>query len=474
MQTISAPALGTSEFRALREIIFDEVGIRLDDLKHALVETRIARRLRDLQLGSFGEYVSYLREQRGGDAERQALINAITTNKTDFFREPHHFRVLEHEVFPELMARVERGGSRPIRIWSAGCSSGEEPYTLAMTALAAGLDHAAVQIIATDVDTDVLALAKQATYSDDRVDALAPDVRRRFFLRGKGSDRGSWRVKSEVASLVQFRPVNLVKPNWPPDGLFDAIFCRNVIIYFDRPTQQRLFERFADHLHDGGYLFLGHSESLVGLCERFETMQGTVHRCVAGGRSSAAKTAAPWSVATARIVVGEVFASQEPTLVTTVLGSCVAACLFDSEARIGGMNHFLLPETVHDDGPLTTRYGVHAMERLINDLLRLGAQRGRLKAKVFGASTIGNFRSEVQARNARFVRTFLDKESIPLVAERLLGKRALEVRFRTDTGQAFVRPLSKVVPDLASRERTAMSQLIEQEIAGASEIDLFE
>ena len=203
-------------------------------------------------------------------------------------------------------------------------------------------------------------------------------------------------------------------------------------------------------------------------------MQGTVHRCVAGGRSSAAKTAAPWSVATARIVVGEVFASQEPTLVTTVLGSCVAACLFDSEARIGGMNHFLLPETVHDDGPLTTRYGVHAMERLINDLLRLGAQRGRLKAKVFGASTIGNFRSEVQARNARFVRTFLDKESIPLVAERLLGKRALEVRFRTDTGQAFVRPLSKVVPDLASRERTAMSQLIEQEIAGASEIDLFE
>ncbi len=467
------PALEVRDFRALRDIIFDEVGIRLDDPKHALVETRIGRRLRELELSTFGEYVTYLRERRGGEAERQALINVITTNKTDFFREPHHFELLEQEILPQLVARSAREGRRPLRIWSAGCSTGEEPYTLAMTALAAGLDRNAVRITASDVDTNVLGFAKRATYSEDRVRDLTPAVRQRFFLRGKGTDLGSWRIKPEVASLVDFRPVNLVKPHWPADALFDAIFCRNVVIYFDRPTQQWLFDRFAEQLHDGGYLFLGHSESLLGLCDRFEPLMGTVYRCISGARTRAAVPVPP-PPSTARIVVGEVFAAREPTLVGTVLGSCVAACLFDAEARIGGMNHFLLPETTHDDGPLTTRYGVHAMERLINDLLRLGAQRARLKAKVFGASMIGDFQTPVQARNARFIRTFLEKESIPLLAERLLGNRPLDVRFRTDTGQAFVRPLAKTLPDLAQRERAAMSKLIEEDRAGASVIDLFE
>ena len=501
--------LGAREFRTLREIIFREVGIRLDDVKRALVETRIGRRVRDLDLPSFAAYVEYLAEDRGGLVERQAMINAITTNKTDFFREPHHFELLRDEVFPALLERIGLGPPRPIRIWSAGCSSGEEPYTLAMTVLDAGLDRSDVSIVATDVDTEVLARAKAGVYAEDRMSGLDSDHRNRFFLRGKGTDEGRWKVKPAVSSLVEFRQVNFIKPPWPVDGVFDIIFCRNVVIYFDRPTQVRLFDGFGERLRTDGFLFLGHSESLLGLSDRFTPHRGTVHRCVRGGAgapaaSHPARRAAPERLVASspadeddgddvdappletdrrpqseaalprkRIVVGEVFAAREPSLVSTVLGSCVAACLFDEAAGIGGMNHFLLPETRHDDGPLQTRYGVHAMERLINDLLGLGAKRRRLRAKVFGAAMIGAFRSEVQMRNATFIREFLKKEGIPLLVERLLGRQALDVRLRTDTGQVFFRPLAKANPTLAEQERAAMRSFEEKVEPEGGEIELF-
>ena len=469
------PVLGQREFRALRDIIFREVGIRLDDLKHALVETRISRRLRDLNLPTYAAYVAYLENEVGGAEERQSLINAITTNKTDFFREAHHFELLKRHLLPEIREKIATGAPRPIRIWSAGCSSGEEPYTLAITALEAGFDRSTLRIVATDVDTDVLQRASRAVYTDERLQDLDPNVRNRWFLRGRGSDQGTWKVKKEVCELIEFRQVNLIKPPWPLDGLFDIVFCRNVIIYFDRPTQRVLFEGFAERLRQDGALFIGHSENLMGVSDRFETIEGTAYRCTVGTRSAHevhAEPVAPAPLPTHRIVVGDVFASREPAMVGTILGSCIAACLYDEEAGVGGMNHFLLPETHHDDGPLTTRYGVHAMERLINELLSIGARRARLKAKVFGASTVGNFKTDVQANNARFIRTFLEKEGIPVLGERLLGQAALDVRFRTDTGQAFVRTVSKASRELAQNEARAQKSFVAP-VAVGGDVDLF-
>jgi chemotaxis protein methyltransferase CheR len=453
--------LGDREFRAFRDLIRAATGIKLEDNKRGLVENRLSRRLTALALPDFAAYLRYLDGHFG--EEQQDLINAITTNKTSFFREAQHFRLLKDAVFPAH-------AGRPLRIWSAGCSTGEEPYTLAMTALEAGLGPPDVQIVASDIDTEVLAIAQAGIYGEEKLEGLEETRRRRFFLRGRGRDGGKWKVKPELSRLVHFRQVNLTQDTLDLDGTFDVIFCRNVVIYFDKETQRRLFDRFADKLATGGYLFIGHSESLLGLTDRFEAIEGTAYRCLRGVTGNAP---VPGPIVRKRIVVGEVFASREPVLVSTLLGSCVSACLFDEHAQVGGMNHFLLPDTSHDDGPMEARYGVHAMERLINDLLALGARRSRLKAKVFGASQIGTFQSNVQARNATFVREYLKKESIPVVAERLLGNRPLEVQLRTDTGQAFVRLVNAHHGDLARQEMAAARKFLERVAPSGGSVELF-
>jgi len=455
------------EFKAFRDIIRAATGIKLEENKRRLVENRLSRRLTALSLPDFPAYLRYLETHER--EERQALINAITTNKTSFFREGQHFVLLKQTILPaSVTSRAERKG--PLRIWSAGCSTGEEPYTLAMTALEAGLGPQDIEIVASDIDTEVLATAERAIYGEERLDGLEDERQKRFFLRGTGSERGRWKVKPEVTRLVKFRQVNLMQRPFALEGIFDVIFCRNVVIYFDKDTQRALFDGFADKLVSGGHLFIGHSESLHGLTQRFEPLEGTVYRCTRGaGRPAQASV----PITRKRIVVGEVFASRQPVLVSTLLGSCVSACLFDEQSRVGGMNHFLLPDTTHDDGPLETRYGVHAMERLVNELLGLGAVKRRLKAKVFGAAQIGSFQSSVQERNAAFVRSYLQKEGIPIVAERLLGKRPLEVQLRTDTGQAFVRVVNGGQSELARQEMAAARKFLETVAPSGGSVELF-
>jgi chemotaxis protein methyltransferase CheR len=452
----AGPALSSADFDWFRGQIYDAAGIALQPLKRTMVTSRLARRLRRLGLGGYDEYRAYLQGRNREDPEWREFVNALTTNKTAFFREPQHFELLRRRVLPALRESAEqRAHDTSVSIWSAGCSTGEEPYTLSMVLRQALPPSWRCRITASDIDTAVLKTAERGIYSGHSLEEAPPDVRQRCFLRAPGEDQ--WAVNPELRALVSFRRINLMEEPWPLEERFDAIFCRNVIIYFDRATQMRLFERFARQLAPGGHLFIGHSESLFGLTEFYERVEGTVYRLrqdvgeriAVAPRAMAPRRVAPHRVAPrpvqapavhARVLVGETFASAAPAWVSTVLGSCVSVCLFDPERRIGGMNHFLLPEARGNERR-SARYGAGAMEQLIEELIQLGADRGRLVAKVFGAAhSTGS--PEVSRGNSVFVRQYLAQAKIPVLAQRLGGASGMELRFETHTGRAFFRYLT--------------------------------
>jgi chemotaxis protein methyltransferase CheR len=267
-------ALSDKEFAALRELIYAHTGIALAPYKRYLVQARLGRRLRALNLASFAEY--HERLISGDGAELTQFINAMTTNKTDFFRESHHFDYLRTTWLPARRA----AGVRKLRLWSAACSTGEEPYTIAMSVLdtldgASGWD---IKILASDIDTDVLARAEAGTYTREQVIPVPAQMLSKYFQRGRGQQEGSVRVADAVRSLIRFRRINFLDDPWPIRATFDAIFCRNVLIYFDRPTQQRLLGRLLGYLAQDGVIFLGHSESAFGLVAGLTPVGATIYR----------------------------------------------------------------------------------------------------------------------------------------------------------------------------------------------------
>lgn len=267
--------LSQAEFERIRVLVREHTGIALSDAKRQLVYGRLSRRLRALKLGSFSEYIKLL--ERGEPAELEEFTNAVTTNLTSFFREPHHFEYLGQEVLPEALKR--NAALRRMRIWCCAASTGEEPYSIAMVLREAreklvGWD---VKLLATDLDSNVLAHGRRGLYSPDRFSGMAPKRVSRFFT--DVAERGERKLAAgdELRSLITFRQLNLMH-EWPMKGPFDAIFCRNVIIYFDKDTQRVLFERMAALQRPGDYLFLGHSESLYRVCDRYELIGRTIYR----------------------------------------------------------------------------------------------------------------------------------------------------------------------------------------------------
>ncbi len=247
------------DFRRIAAILYADAGISLADGKATLVYSRLAKRLRALGLASFRDYCALVGEQDGLD-ERQRMLAALTTNVTRFFREPHHFDHLRAEVLPKLVARARAGGR--VRLWSAGCSTGPEAYSIAMTVLevlpeAADLD---VRVLATDIDPNVVAAAREGVYGEDALSDVPPEARRRWFRSEAGEGGVGWRADEALLDLVSFRELNLVAQPWPMKGRFDVVFCRNVMIYFDEPTQRELVGRLAARLPPGGRLYIGHSE----------------------------------------------------------------------------------------------------------------------------------------------------------------------------------------------------------------------
>jgi chemotaxis protein methyltransferase CheR len=268
------------EFNQLRALVHQQTGIALNDSKRALVCARLGKRLRYHGYTTFSQYYQHLMEGDPDGQELGRMINAITTNKTEFFRERHHFETLRSEVLAALASRATVDGNRSLRVWSAGCSSGEEPYSIALTVLEALPRVFAwdVRILASDIDTDMLDRGMEGLYPDDQLGGVDERLRQRYFLRGRGACEGWVRVRPEVQELVTFRRINLRDEAWPIKTPLDCIFCRNVIIYFDRQLQHQLVGRFVQLLKPGGYLFLGHSESLLGMRVGLKHRGGTVYQ----------------------------------------------------------------------------------------------------------------------------------------------------------------------------------------------------
>lgn len=246
--------LTDADFNRIQRLLKERSGIDVGAGKRMLVYGRLTRRLRALKLQTFAEYLSLVENPASDEAS--AFLNALTTNVTELFREEHHFDLLRERVVPEL----EQARTRRLRIWSAGCSLGDEPYSIALTlATLPALADWDVKILATDIDSDVLAQASTGVYQAERIAKLKPAFRS-FFRRGVGKNDGLAKVDSRIRDMITFKQLNL-HDEWPMHGPFDVIFCRNVIIYFDPPTRERLVRRFSGLLRDGGYLCLGHSES---------------------------------------------------------------------------------------------------------------------------------------------------------------------------------------------------------------------
>ncbi len=263
-----------SEFKRLREIVHLRTGIALSEAKRELVYGRLARRLRKLNLNSFAEYCRLVEGTES--TELQELTNAITTNLTSFFREGYHFEQLAKEALP--YAESKRLATRRIRLWSAGCSTGEEPYSLAIV-LREALAHLPnwdVKLLATDIDSKVVAAASEGLYAAERFKGV-PNERVRHWFRQPADRPGFSEASDELKQLITFRQLNLLDP-WPMKGPFDIIFCRNVVIYFDKDTQRRLFDRMADLQEPGGWLFIGHSENLLNVTRRYKLVGRTVYR----------------------------------------------------------------------------------------------------------------------------------------------------------------------------------------------------
>ncbi len=270
MSLISAE-LNHRQFDAISQLIYTKCGISLKKGKEALVRARLMKRLRALKLKTIDDYMAFLDSEQG-DHEIGTLIDVMTTNKTSFFREAAHFDFLTDRVIPEIR-------SPKIRIWSAACSSGEEPYTLAMVLRESipQIDRTDLLILATDISNEMLATARRGVYSQERAADVPRALRPKYFQRSRRWGPNQVQVSNDLKKLVRFGALNLMHP-WPMRGSFNAIFCRNVMIYFDRPTQQTLVNRFWDLLESGGYLFVGHSEGLSGIKHRFQYTQPAVYK----------------------------------------------------------------------------------------------------------------------------------------------------------------------------------------------------
>ncbi len=272
--------LTQQDFNRLSSFIYSELGIKMSEGKKTMLTGRLSRRLRALDLSSFSEYCDFLFSPEGMKKELVHLISAVTTNKTDFFREPGHFDYLTKTTLPTLQQQQRFDARRKLKVWSAGCSTGEEPYTLAMVLEELKLKQAGFDfdILATDISNRVLDAARTAVYPLQQVKPVVAPYRNKYLMKGRDRKNPQVRIVPEIRKKIRFGRLNFMVDDFGLPDTVDIIFCRNVIIYFDKPTQEQLMKKFCRYLNQGGYLFLGHSESLHGYDTPLEQVAPTIYR----------------------------------------------------------------------------------------------------------------------------------------------------------------------------------------------------
>jgi chemotaxis protein methyltransferase CheR len=271
-----------NDFQRISGFVQQELGIMMPRTKRTMLESRLHKRLRLLSINTFADYFDFVFSPEGAEGELIHMIDVVTTNKTEFFREEAHFNYLVTKALPELINLYGSGIKRKLMIWSAGCSTGEEPYTIGMVMQefarkyqSLGFDH---MILATDISTKVLDMAQNGIYSEERIAPIPMELRKKYLLRSKDNTKKLVRFNNELRSLMRFRRLNFMDDNFGFREHLDIIFCRNVVIYFDRKTQEKLFNKFYNQLTPGGYLFTGHSETLNGLDVPFVRVETAVYR----------------------------------------------------------------------------------------------------------------------------------------------------------------------------------------------------
>ncbi len=280
--------LTDEQFERLRSFIEGELGIRMPPQKRLMLESRLQKRIRALGCHGFSDYIEHVFSGDGVSTELIRLIDAVTTNKTDFFREPDHFALLLDTILPDGCGRLGWGQSAPLRVWSAAAATGEEPYTLAMVLSEFGrtLPGFSFEVLATDISTEALEKGRRAVYREERIEPVPAELRKRYLLRSKDRAAGLVRVRPELRSRVRFARLNLNAEHYGLRSHFEIIFCRNVIIYFERPKQIELIERLCNHLTSGGVLVLGHAETLAGRNLPLQPVGPTTYRKIGGGRQA--------------------------------------------------------------------------------------------------------------------------------------------------------------------------------------------
>lgn len=276
----TGPVLTPKMFKNFSTYIYDTLGIKMPSSKSTMLQSRLQKRLRYLKLNTFEAYYDYVFSERGLQEELHHLLDVVTTNKTDFFREPRHYDVLKNTVLPELFQQKDVGKYRPLKVWSAGCSTGAEAYTLSIVLSEYGEQFGRFdfRILATDISTRVLQAGTDAIYEEKEADPIPLNIKKKYLLRSKDRSMPRIRIVPELRRMVEFRRLNLMDPDYKMTNKMDIIFCRNVIIYFDRPTQQSVLTRLCRCLRSHGYLFMGHSETLNGFDLPLKQIASTVYR----------------------------------------------------------------------------------------------------------------------------------------------------------------------------------------------------
>ena len=276
LQATFNASLTDKEFNQLSEFISGQSGIKMPPVKRIMLQSRLQKRLRHLKMHSFKEYIEYLFSQEGQKKELVHMLDVVSTNKTDFFREPVHFDFLREHALPEF--RDKFSANRKMKIWSAGCSSGEEPYTIAITMEEWKTENAAFDysIVGTDISTDILKKAIQAIYKEDKVDVIPHILKKKYLLRSKDRQNPTVRVTAPLRKKVAYYRLNFMDATYNLQDTFDVIFCRNVLIYFNRETQEEVLRKLCTRLHPGGYLFIGHSESIMSMTLPLKQIRPTI------------------------------------------------------------------------------------------------------------------------------------------------------------------------------------------------------